>query len=433
MSTARVDPDRLWTSLEEISARGSVAVTPGGAAGPGLHRLAGSPEDGAARGYVVEAAREVGCRVRIDPVGNVFLRRPGLRPEDPAVLLGSHLDSQPAAGRYDGTYGVMAGLEVLRALGEAGVATRRPVELVIWTNEEGARFAPAMMGSSVFGGRLLAADALAATDAEGVTLAQALAGIGYLGTDVVSAAGESVDGVPRGGYHAYLEAHIEQGPLLEGLGLPIGVVTGAQAQYWTLVRLTGDRAHAGTFPMEQRHDALVAAAELVGAVRSIGLARPGLGRATVGRLTVAPNTPNVVPGEVELVVELRHPIQTALDKMLSDVLADCRGVADRHGVRVAAEQVLSSPPTPFDAGVMDVIEAASHRCGLRSHRMVSGAGHDAVPVSGVIPTGMLFIPCRGGVSHAPAEAIEPGWAADGARVLLEAVQALAQKDALSDR
>lgn len=423
MSSARVDPDRLWASLEEISAFGAVPDAPGG---PGLHRLAASPEDGAARRYVVDAARALGCRLRVDAVGNVFLRRPGGDESAPAVLTGSHLDSQPAAGRYDGTYGVMAGLEVLRALDAADVDTRRAVELAVWTNEEGARFAPAMMGSSVFGGRLPAAQALASTDAEGVTLAQALARIGYLGADEVRAEGQFVDGVPRGGYHAYLEAHIEQGPLLEGLGLPIGVVTGAQAQYWTAVRLDGARAHAGTFPMERRHDALVAAAELVTAVRSIGLARPGLGRATVGRLTVAPNTPNVVPGEVEVIVELRHPIQAALDKMLSDVLAECRGIAGRHGVRVTTEQVLSSPPTPFDPAVMDVIEAAAQRFGLRGHRMVSGAGHDAVPVSAVMPTGMLFIPCRGGVSHAPAEAIEPGWAADGARVLLAAVEALAE-------
>lgn len=401
---------RLWSSLEAVSQFG--ATSDGG-----LHRPAASYDDGQARDLVVRLAREAGAHPRVDRVGNVFLRRPGVEPSLPAVAMGSHLDSQPTAGRYDGVYGVMAGLEVLRALAATDVSTRRGVELVIWTNEEGSRFPPAMMGSAVWAGRLAATTALATCDADGVSLAHALSEIGYAGTDVVA----------PGEWAAYLEAHIEQGPLLEAAGLPIGVVTGVQAQYWTDVEIVGERGHAGTFPMESRRDAVMSASRLALAVRRIGLARPGLGRATVGRWEVLPNSPNVIPGEVRLTVELRHPCQEEADAMLAELYDELDAIRRDDGVRIVARETLRSRPVTFAEEVVSAVAAAAAGCGLAAQRMVSGAGHDAVPVSDHVPTGMIFIPCVGGVSHAPAEAITPQWAADGARVLLATVLDLAAR------
>lgn len=406
--SAYIDADRLWASLQEVSAFGG---SPDG----GLHRLAASAADGHARDLVVGRARALGCTVRVDRVGNVFCRRAGAEPQAAAVLTGSHLDSQPRAGRYDGVYGVMAGLEVLTALAQAGERTRAPVDLVVWTNEEGARFAPAMMGSAVFAGRLDVASALATQDGDGTELGAALAAIGYAGAAVVG----------PGEYTAYLEAHIEQGPVLESEGLRIGVVTGAQAQFWLQVEFRGVRAHAGTFPMEARADALVAAAELVGAVRRVGLARPGVGRATVGRLEVPDAAPNVVPSLVRLTVELRHPDAGELAAMLAEVRAELDRVCVASGVLATAELTLQAAPTPFHPTVVDVIEAAAESLGLSRRRMISGAGHDAVPLAGVVPAGMIFVPCPGGVSHSPDERLEPQAAADGAAVLLESMRRLA--------
>ncbi len=403
-----VDGRRLWASLEEVS---RIGATQAG----GLHRLAGSEEDRLARDLVVAAAEAVGARRRVDEVGNTFLT---LGPSDRrGILIGSHLDSQPQAGRYDGTYGVMAGLEVLRTLHDSGTELARPVTLVIWTDEEGARFAPAMLGSGVFAGRSSAADALTSTDADGVTLAHALSAIGYLGTDVVE----------PGEFDAYVEAHIEQGPILENEGIDIGVVEAVQAQYWTQVSLVGERAHAGTFPLEQRRDALLAAAEIVTGVREIGLQRPGVGRATVGRLDVAPNSPNVVPGEVDLTVEVRHPHQGELDAMLDEVLALVADVVQRHDLAVQTRQLLASAPVAFDPAVIDAVQEAAQAAGFSWRRMVSGAGHDAVPVSDHLPAGMVFVPCHGGVSHAEAESMTSQWAQNGAQVLLGAVLHLVQR------
>lgn len=409
MTTARIDADRLWRALGEVSGFGG---TPDG----GLHRLAASADDGRARDLVVGRARAAGCVVRIDRVGNVFCRWAGTDPNARAVLMGSHLDSQPRAGRYDGVYGVMAGLEVLTALAAAGEENRRPVELVVWTNEEGARFPPAMMGSQVFTGRLDAAAALATRDEDGVDLAAALAEIGYAGSDVVA----------PGEFSAYLEAHIEQGPLLEEAGLRIGIVTGAQAQFWVEVELRGVRGHAGTFPMEGRVDAMVATADLVGSVRRVGLARPGLGRATVGRLSIEDAAPNVIPSLVRLTVELRHPGGAELAAMLAEVRTALGEVEDRYGVSSTEDLTLASEPARFDDGVIGVVEESARALGLSARRMISGAGHDAVPLSRLVPTGMIFVPCLRGVSHSPDERLDPAAAADGAAVLLEAARRLAR-------
>lgn len=403
--TPLLDGDRLWQSLEAVSSFGG---TPDG----GLHRLAASSADGFARDFIASQARELGCRIRVDALGNLFMGLAGTDPAAQAILVGSHLDSQPYAGRYDGTYGVMAGLEALRVLYDDRPS--HSVELVCWTGEEGARFRPAMLGSSGFAGITAKSELLSHRDSSGLSLGDALAVIGYAGTDEV---------FPHE-FCAYLEAHIEQGPILERLGRPIGVVHSVQAQHWWHVTVRGRCDHSGTRPMEDRADALVASADIITAVRSIGLRWPGIGRATVGHLTVHPNSPNVVPGQVELTVEFRHPEQDAADAMASHLTAVLDEVAGRHQVHVSATQVLASPPVTFDKRVASVIARAADNLGIDALPMVSGAAHDACPVSTVIPTAMLFIPCRDGISHAPEESITPRWAHDGAQVLLSAIREL---------
>ena len=400
----QIDAARLWHSLETISRFGATAAG-------GIHRLAASFEDGQGRDYFVDVARSIGCTIRIDALGNTFVRRAGSDPDAKAILIGSHLDSQPMAGKYDGTYGVMAGLEVLRALHESGAQTQHPIEVVCWTNEEGARFAPAMMGSAFFAGRFDAAELLARVDAEGVSLGDALAAIGYAGSDVIA----------PDEFHCYLEAHIEQGPILEQEDLPIGVVRAVQGMCWFRVRFEGQAGHSGTYPMEQRRDALAAAAQLVTRVQDIGFAHPHVGRATVGRLVVSPNSPNVIPGAVELMVEFRHPEPRGLEQMRQEMRFACESIATRTQVSITAELVLDSPIVNFDPRLVERIDESARTEALPSRRMISGAGHDACQVNPHIPTAMIFIPCIQGISHAEEEAITPAWSEAGARVLLNAV------------
>ena len=399
-----VDGARLWRALEEISRFGA---TPAG----GLHRLAATAEDGQARDYFVQAARAAGCTVRVDALGNTFVRREGRSPRATTILIGSHLDSQPMAGKYDGTYGVIAGLELLRALHESGIHTEHPLEVVCWTNEEGARFAPAMMGSAYFAGRFTAEDLLSRQDAHGISLHDSLSAIAYAGTDAVG----------REEYHCYLELHIEQGPVLEEEELPIGVVTAVQGMCWFRLQFTGEAGHSGTYPMERRRDALVAAAELVTAVHRIGLEHPFVGRATVGKLQVTPNSPNVIPGHVELMVEFRHPDAVGLAAMCDGLLRARAEIGARTAVAISLEQVLDSPTVHFNAGLVEVAETSATEAGLASRRMISGAGHDACQLAPHMPTAMIFIPCEQGISHAQDEAITPEWAEAGARALLETV------------
>lgn len=402
--TVSVDGDRLWRTLAEVSAFGETAAG-------GLHRLAASSEDGAARDYLVSAVRALGCSVRVDAVGNIFARRPGSDPGAKAVLVGSHLDSQPMAGKYDGPYGVIAGLEVLATLHGHGIETRHPVEVVCWTNEEGARYAPAMMGSAYYAGKHKAADLHALVDADGASLGDGLRAIGYLGDDVV----------PPDEHACYLELHIEQGPLLQSAGIQVGVVTSVQGMHWRRVRLRGQAGHSGTYPMIGRRDALVAAARIVSGVNAIGVGLPTPGRATVGQLTVAPNSPNVVPGAVDLMVEFRHPEPATLAAMGDDLDRLLDETAAATGVDIEAERVLDSPTVTFDAGMVDIVASAAEIAGVTSMHMVSGAGHDACQTAPIVPTAMIFIPCDQGISHAEEERITREWAVDGANVLLKAV------------
>ncbi len=404
MTTPSIDSARLWTSLTEVSRYGA---TPAG----GLNRLAASIFDGQARDYVVAAATEIGCTVRIDPLGNTFLRREGTDHKAKAILIGSHLDSQPLGGKYDGIYGVMAGLELLQSLQTSNSVTTHPIEVVVWTNEEGARFSPAMMGAAYFAGKFSAEELHSRTDVEGVTLGESLRAINYLGSDFVS----------PDQFASYFEIHIEQGPILEREGIDIGVVTAVQGMRWFRVQLSGQSGHSGTYPMEGRRDALAAAAQIVSGVQTIGLAQPEIGRATVGHLLVTPNSPNVVPGNVELMVELRHPEVLALNTMTDELHALLKTVESRTGVVIEVKQELDSATIHFTPELIDIVEASATASGMSSTRMISGAGHDACQIAGLMPLTMIFIPCVDGISHAENEDITQVWAANGAQVLVEAV------------
>jgi N-carbamoyl-L-amino-acid hydrolase len=404
LDSINIDSDRLWKSLTEISVFGA---TPAG----GLHRLAASKEDGQARDYVVSAARELGCAVRIDALGNTFMRRAGTDATAKAILVGSHLDSQPLGGKYDGIYGVMAGLEVLRALDASKTKTRHAIELAVWTNEEGARFAPAMMGAAFFAGKFAAAELLSRVDSQGEKLGDSLASIGYAGNDVVKPTEHA----------AYLEIHIEQGPILQVENLDIGIVTAVQGMRWFRINFTGQSGHTGTYPMETRRDALVAAAALVKAVQQIGLEQPKLGRATIGHLVVSPNSPNVIPGRVELMVEFRHPEGAVLDVMTTKLQAAISEIKTTSLVEIEMRQELDSATINFTPDLIEIVAQAVSASNLKGKRMLSGAGHDACQLSAVMPTTMIFIPCDKGISHAENEAITQDWAADGAQVLLQTV------------
>ena len=404
MTTPQIDSVRLWKSLDEISVFGA---TPAG----GLHRLAASKEDGLARDYVVAAARELGCTVRIDALGNIFMRRAGTDTTAKAILIGSHLDSQPLGGKYDGIYGVMAGLELLRTLHDSSTKTKHAIEVAVWTNEEGARFAPAMMGAAYFAGKFRADELLARKDVDGKELGKSLTEIGYAGTDSVS----------PNEHAAYFEIHIEQGPILQDENLDIGVVTLVQGMRWFRIGITGQSGHTGTYPMETRRDALVAASHLIKSVQQIGLDQPLTGRATVGHIVVTPNSPNVIPGHVELMVEFRNPEVAVLDVMTEALNRTLAEVEATHQVDVTAVQELDSATIRFTPELIDIVEKSVTTCGLTSKRMISGAGHDACQLSAVMPTTMIFIPCDKGISHAENEAITQEWAADGAQVLVETV------------
>ena len=407
MTTPQIDSARLWKSLNEISLFGA---TPAG----GLHRLAASKEDGQARDYVVAAASELGCTVRIDALGNTFMRRAGTDTNAKTILVGSHLDSQPLGGKYDGIYGVMAGLELLRVLHDSKTETKHAIEVAVWTNEEGARFAPAMMGAAYFAGKFTADELLVRKDVDGIELGKSLTEIGYAGTDTISPSE----------HKAYLEIHIEQGPILQDEDLQIGVVTLVQGMRWFRVGITGQSGHTGTYPMETRRDALVAASNLIKSVQQIGLDQPLTGRATVGHIVVTPNSPNVIPGHVELMVEFRNPEVSVLDVMTAALDKALKETSVKYNVEVVSKQELDSGTINFTPELIDIVEQAASSCGMSSKRMISGAGHDSCQLAAVMPTTMIFIPCDKGISHAENEAITQEWAADGAQVLVEAVLAL---------
>ncbi len=406
-SLLAINGNRLWQRLMRLAI---IGATPKG----GVCRLALTDLDRQGRELFVHWATELGCSLRRDAIGNLFARRAGLDDTLPAVATGSHIDTQPTGGRFDGNYGVLAGLEVLATLNDAGQATRAPLEVCVWTNEEGSRFVPVMMGSGVYAGAFTLAHALAACDTEGISVQEALAATGQAGPAPAAVA----DGAPRFG--AYFEAHIEQGPVLEDAGLPIGVVTGALGQRWFDVTVQGQEAHAGPTPMRLRRDALLPATKLMQQVNTIALAEQPNGRGTVGQVLVHPNSRNVIPGQVRFTVDFRHADDAGLSRMQAALMAAV-AAEQRSGITITVQQVVYYPPQAFDPALAALVRQGALQHGLAHQDIVSGAGHDAVYVARSAPAAMIFVPCKDGISHNEIEDADPAHLEAGANVLLYAM------------
>jgi len=404
MRDIRVNGERLWSTIVETSRFG-------GTLGGGVTRLTLSDADRQARDWFVAQCRTLGCVVTVDEVGNIFARREGRDNARAPIAFGSHLDTQPSGGKFDGIAGVLSGLEVMRTLSENGVVTGSPLELVDWTNEEGSRFAPTMIASGAFAGIYTTAYAHGLKDRQGNTFRGELERIGYLGDR------------PAGDHRpaAYFELHIEQGPILDQEHVTIGVVTGAQGQRWYDVTVTGRDSHAGATPMPTRHDAMLACARVTDGVHAIALCHAPAGMATVGLVEVRPNSRNVIPGRVFFTVDLRHPDGAVLTRMHEEYVALVSGVAAETRTDIVSECVMDLPPTRFDERCVTTVRAVAERLGYSHRDIVSGPGHDAVNVARVLPAAMVFVPCIGGISHNEAEAARPEELTAGANVLLQTV------------
>jgi len=401
MGDAVINRDRLWQSHMAMA---EIGPTPGG----GSCRLALTDQDKEGRDLFVSWCKDAGCRLRIDRLGNIFARRAGTEDGAAPVMTGSHLDTQPLGGRFDGIFGVLAGLEAVRALNDAGATTRRPLDIVVWTDEEGVRFRSGIMGSGVFCGLEDLEGALAKTDEEGRTVADELVRIGYAGT-------EPVGGTP---VHAYFEAHIEQGPVLEREGFSVGVVEGAQGSRRFRVTVGGEEGHAGTLPMTGRRDALLGAARMVDAINKVAFTHDPLPVITVGSMFVRPNSPNTVPGQAVFTIDSRHRDAATLAAMDEQMRAACAAIAKADGLTLRMEQISDSAPAAFDTACVDSVRAAAAALGIAHRDIYSGAGHDACNVNHIAPTGMIFVPCEGGISHNEKENAKPEDLAAGAAVLL---------------
>ncbi len=400
----RIDGDRLWQMHMEMAKIGATAKG-------GNNRQALTDLDAEGRALFRSWCEAAGCTVTVDAMGNMFARRPGRRDDLPPVLAGSHLDTQPTGGRFDGVFGVLAALEAVRTLNDYGVETEAPIEVVNWTNEEGSRFAPPMLGSGVFAGVFSLEEGRAKTDFDGVTAGSELDRLGFAGSAPVG----------RREIAAYFECHIEQGPILESEDKSIGVVTGVQGMRWYEAVVTGSESHAGTTPPANRKDALVGAASLVTAIDGIGRRRGVDGRATVGVMQVRPGSPNVIPGEVFLTIDFRNPSVAELDAMDREL----REAAAKLPVAIEITETWFSPPVHFDAECVDAVREGALAGGHAWREIMSGAGHDAVNVGKKHPAAMIFVPCKDGISHNEAEYAAPEHLAAGCDVLLRAMLAKA--------
>jgi beta-ureidopropionase / N-carbamoyl-L-amino-acid hydrolase len=400
-----IDPARLWSDLMETARFGG---TPRG----GIRRLALSEEDRQVRDWFRATCEGLGCTVTIDDVGTMFARRAGLDNSLPPIAIGSHLDTQPTGGRFDGVLGVLAGIEVLRTMVAAGYVTTAPIEVINWTNEEGSRFAPAMLASGVFAGVFTPDDALGRLDREGIAFGTALDSIGYRGA--VTHRAHKLG--------AMFELHIEQGPILEAEDKTIGIVTGVQGARWHEVTVTGQDAHTGATPMHLRKDALLGAARVVAGLNALA-ARPEHSgtNASVGLLEVSPNSRNTVPGSVFFCVDLRHPLDARIDALEVDFRALLAEALTPLGLTWEEACIWSSPAVQFDSRLIDCVRHGAARHRLPTRELVSGAGHDAAYIARVAPTTMIFVPCAGGVSHNESESATLEDCGAGTQVLLEAV------------
>jgi len=408
-SAPLINRERLWQSLMDLAQLGATAKG-------GVCRLALTDLDRQARDLFVRWCEEAGCTVSIDGIGNIFARRAGRNPERAPVMTGSHIDTQPTGGKFDGCYGVMAGLEVIRTLNDLGVQTEAPIEVVVWTNEEGSRFPPCMMGSGVFAGKFDLEDTLCKQDEHGLSVGSELQRIGYAGS-------RPVLGHPVG---AYFEAHIEQGPVLEDRETTIGVVMGCLGQKWFDLTLTGVEAHAGPTPMHLRKDALVGAAQVVSAVNRIAHAQQPHACGTVGCLTLHPGSRNVIPGQVQMTIDLRHLHADKLQAMVDEVRQVIEDTCLQHGLSYELAPTADFPPLDFDPACVAAVRQGAEQLGLSHMDIVSGAGHDAIFVAELGPAGMIFVPCEGGISHNEIENAAPQDLADGCAVLLRAMVNAAQ-------
>jgi N-carbamoyl-L-amino-acid hydrolase len=404
MNNLQIDPERLWDDIMETAAIGATAKG-------GVCRLTLTDLDREVRDWFKAQTQSLGCTVTVDDMGTMFARRAGQRSDVPPIAMGSHLDTQPTGGKFDGVLGVLAALEALRTLTAAGYETFAPIEVVNWTNEEGSRFAPAMTASGVFAGVFTREWAAAREDRAGVTFGQALEAIAYRGPEPCGAHKLS----------AFFELHIEQGPILEAEDKQVGVVTGVQGMRWYEATITGQDAHTGTTPMHLRKNALLGAASVIEQTDAIARAYAPAAVATVGMVEVKPNSRNVIPGEVFLTIDVRHPETQVLDSIEERLTRAVDQSCAALGLGVVLTKIWDQPPVRFDADCIACVREAAGACGFSARDIISGAGHDAAYVARVAPTSMIFVPCRGGISHNEAEFASKEQCAAGAQVLLQAV------------
>ena len=408
----RIDPTRLWDNHMEMA-----KIGPGIAGGNNRQTL--TDEDRVGRDLFRKWCESAGMTLTVDRIGNMFARRPGRNNDLPPIMMGSHLDTQPTGGRFDGVFGVLAGLEVVRTLNDLGLETEAPLEVVNWTNEEGGRFPPPMVGSAVFAGQMPLEKALDIHDLEGARFGDELKRIGFEGD-------QPLGGRPIG---AYFECHIEQGPILENEEKSVGVVTGVQAMRWYELTVTGRESHAGTTPPSNRRCALTASARIVLALDEVMQKRGVDGRCTVGVMEVKPGSPNVIPGEVFFTVDIRNPTVAELDVMDAEFRAAVASVTADGTIQVEVTETWISPSVMFDPGCVAAVRHGAETGGHPWREIMSGAGHDAVHVSKIAPTAMIFVPCKDGISHNESEYSAPEHLAAGCDVLLRAVLELANREA----
>ncbi len=411
----KVNGDRLWKRLMEMSKIG-------GTAKGGVCRVALTDEDKQGRDLFIKWAKEAGCNIEIDKIGNIYATRPGKDNSKPSIMIGSHLDSQPTGGKFDGVLGVLAGLEIMDTLNDLNIVTEIPVEIVSWTNEEGARFSPAMIASGVFSGDFSLDYAYERTDKEGKTLGEELERIGYKGSMEVG----------NRPYKATFELHIEQGPILEAKNKSVGIVTGVQGIRWYDLVLNGKETHAGPSPMEYRKDPVKALTEILPQIYRLAEIYSPDAKVTVGYIDAIPGVRNTVPGSLIMAIDLRHPDETVLsmlDKDLEHIITSHDG---KLGVTSTLKEIWYSPPVKFSKECIDAVKNAAHDLKIPTMEIVSGAGHDAVYVSKVAPTSMIFIPCKEGLSHNEMESAKKVDVINGTNVLLNAVLQMAGIEVLNN-
>jgi N-carbamoyl-L-amino-acid hydrolase len=407
-SNLQIDSTRLWDTIHETAKFGATAKG-------GVRRLTLGPEDKQVRDWFRKACESAGLEVQVDALGSMFALRRGRDMSKPAVGLGSHLDTQPTGGKFDGVLGTLAALEVVRTLNDAGIETETPICIVNWTNEEGSRFAPATMASAAYAGDYTTENILARRDAAGISVGEALDGIGYRGAEPVGSRK----------FGAFVELHIEQGPLLEAENKTIGVVDRGQGITWYDGKVTGFESHAGTTPMPLRRDALAALSEIVLAVERVCRAHGPNAVGTIGEAVIAAPSRNVIPGEVAFTADIRSPSAETLDAIDRDLRAAFAEIAARRKVEIAFEAIWRKPPTIFNPRLVDAVENAATTLGYSHRRITSGAGHDACNLANVVPAAMIFVPCKDGISHNELEDATQADCTAGANALMHTVLTLA--------